>query len=79
MFEEVNHNFSIVSSKARFNACAKQCRIQKFMSGGTIFDGNCTCDRPIECKFGLQDKLDAIEPTEYFPDVVEYWRQLVLE
>lgn len=75
MFEEVDFN----RSTARNNACAKQCRIQKFMSGGTIFDGNCICDRPNQCWFNLQDKLPDVDPTVMFADVMDYYRQLYTE
>lgn len=73
-------NFEVQQcSKARFNACMNQCRIVKFMDGGTVFDGNCPCERPMECRFGLADKLDAVEPDEMFADAKIYMNQLFSE
>ena len=61
----------------RRRACLNQCRIQKFINGGTIFDGNCICDYPNQCWFNLTDKLDndVIDPTMLWPDVKQIYRQ----
>ncbi len=73
-------NFEVQKcSQARFNACQSQCRISRFLAGGTVFDGNCPCERPIECVFGLDDKLEFIEPDEMFADCKSYIKQVFSE
>jgi hypothetical protein len=63
---------------ARIKACRKQCRIQKYIDGGTVFDGNCTCDGPEDCRFQLQKYVKDIEQ-RYWPDVIHFYRQLSTE
>lgn len=75
MFEETQQE----CSKARYAACLNQCRISKFLRGGTIFDGNCTCDKPIECMVNLQNMIGEETRNDYFPDILTHWRQLVTE
>jgi hypothetical protein len=75
MFEETNTNLPPMS--ARRKACLNQCRIQKYISGKTVFDGNCICDYPNQCWFNLTDKLDhdIIDPTMLWPDVKKIYIQ----
>ena len=65
-------------SRARFNACQQQCRIARLLNGGTITDGNCVCEAPIECRFnlGMQFNPDTESQTALFPDVKNYLNQL---
>ncbi len=62
-------------SQARFDACRNQCRIQKFINGGTIFDGGCPCDIPNECWFNLQEHITELDHTMLWPDVKKIYRE----
>lgn len=75
MFEEARQ----LCSKARYAACMNQCRIVKFLQGGTVFDGNCICDKPIECMVNLQTLISEDVRHDYFPDVRDYWTQVADE
>ncbi len=77
MFEEANINPHPMS--ARRKACLNQCRIQKCINGGTIFDGGCICERPNQCWFNLGHHLMFLEPTFLFPDVQQHCIELVKE
>lgn len=68
-----------IEKSSRRKACRKQCRIQKFIDGGSVFDGNCICDRPNECWFNLQDALTEVDPTVMFGDVLDFYRQEITE
>lgn len=75
MFEEVQQ----LCTEARFKACQRQCRIAKCLNGGSIFDGNCTCERLIECMCSLHKLIPEdfpLELDEVFPDIRTYWKVL---
>ena len=76
MFEETNVTIQSCSL-ARYNACQRQCRIAKYLDGGSITDGNCPCERPIECRFGLAQ--DIVEDDLMFPDCKSYIKELYSE
>jgi len=63
-------------SEARLKACHKQCRIQKFIDGGTIFDGNCTCWCPNNCRFNLESKITELDHTLMWSDLKKFYREL---
>lgn len=64
---------------SRRKACRKQCKIQKFIEGGSIFEGNCICERPNQCWFNLQDELTDVDKTKLFADVMKYYIELASE
>lgn len=78
MFEETNLIRNTLDSPRR-RACFNQCRLQKFYAGGTIFDGNCPCDSPIECRFSLPDWRDEDEAGLLFPPIRDLYKQLADE
>jgi hypothetical protein len=73
------------TNESRTRACEKQCRIKLYINGESITKGNCPCDAPNECKFGLGDVFakdvaeandDEPDTSLLFPDVKQYYRAL---
>mgnify|MGYP006080581071 CR=1 FL=1 len=77
MFEENNVNPHPLSPRRK--ACLSQCRIQKFINGGSVFDGNCTCWNPNGCWFNLQDHITELDHTLMWPDIKKFYRDLSTE
>ena len=73
MFEEDQHN--IKPQSPRMRACLNQCRLQRFMTGGDMLSGGCTCDDPSMCRFHLS-RFVKLDPFKDFEDVDSYYNQL---
>lgn len=77
-----NQNFppnlqTILINSPRRRACFNQCRLNQFNLTGDIFKGNCSCDSPIECRFGLPDyRTDQDEIGLMFPDKRTLYKHL---
>lgn len=64
----------------RYKACLRQCRLARFHAGGSIYDGNCTCERTSQCRFGLPGFGDDEDSSDVvFPDVRKYWKEICEE
>lgn len=60
----------------RGKACYKQCRIVRYLDGKPIDDGNCPCERPMECRFPKLADLAFDEDVDLmFPDVKQFIKE----
>lgn len=77
MFEEAE--LAQNSITRRLQACQSQCRLLRVKAGGSILDGGCPCDAPVDCIFNIAEPENYPDRRACFPDIKNYYLDLMYE